>query len=342
MDNEIRTEESMSSSKSSSARRRYITFETVASLVNHTPCISPNKTVEFVHEFLIKNKHLRVVPIVKDEVPIGIVKRHELNEFIAQRYIRELFGKKKIKQFMSKSVIIVPDDTSLEQLSNLLTSDNDDELQQEFIITRGGKYLGIGKTQSLLKSITERQIESASYANPLTGLPGNVPINEAIDKRLRDKTDFFIAYVDLDNFKPFNDYYGYARGDEVIKKTAEILKSHVKDTDFLGHIGGDDFVVLFNDENWESTCRSILDKFWDERKSFYDASDFKAGCIKVKNRAGEKLLFPLLCLSIGVVHPNVDSCRNYLQVASLCSEAKKQAKQMEGNSLFLSRRRNVE
>jgi diguanylate cyclase (GGDEF)-like protein len=107
-----------------------------------------------------------------------------------------------------------------------------------------------------MREITQMQIHAARYANPLTQLPGNVPINEHIDRLLESGTRFWVCYFDLDHFKPFNDVYGYRRGDDVIQLTGNILTSNCDpDRDFVGHIGGDDFMVLFQSETGSSAAR---------------------------------------------------------------------------------------
>src|SRR5690606_20413911 len=115
----------------------------------------------------------------------------------------------------------------------------DRPLSQDFIITRDGRFYGIGKTSTLLRRITEQQIRNARYANPLTLLPGNVPIHELLEELLARDEPFHVAYCDLDHFKPYNDCYGYSRGDEVIVYLAQIIQGEVDaQLDFVGHIGG--------------------------------------------------------------------------------------------------------
>ena len=189
------------------------------------------------------------------------------------------------------------------------------------MITRNGRYLGVGSVMDLLRRITELQVRNARYANPLTQLPGNVPIYDFIDDLLGQGSDFWIAYCDLDHFKPFNDVYGYSQGDEVIKTVAALLLEHMDDRlDFVGHIGGDDFIIILRGADWEARCRAVL-----------------AGK-GIEDRAGNATFFPLLSLSIGVAHPDPERCYSHHDVAALASEAKHQAKREPGNSLYRDRR----
>ena len=121
-----------------------------------------------------------------------------------------------------------------------------------FILTEQGCYLGIAETQDLMVQITEMQISSARYANPLTQLPGNVPVNEHTERLLQKGSLFTACYVDIDHFKPYNDIYGYRRGDEIIQMLGRILVETCDErVDFVGHIGGDDFVILLQSPDWQ-------------------------------------------------------------------------------------------
>src|SRR5690606_37353004 len=124
-----------------------------------------------------------------------------------------------------------------------------------FIITEQGSYRGVGSFMDLLRQITDLQLTIARHANPLTGLPGNVPLNEHIQHAIQQKRCVTVCYFDLDNFKPYNDTYGYNKGDKVINKTAKILSQHLDhEFDFLGHVGGDDFIVVFDSQDWQARC----------------------------------------------------------------------------------------
>jgi len=191
----------------------------------------------------------------------------------------------------------------------------------------------------LLKKITELQIRNARYANPLTLLPGNVPIYEALDRLLTEGSRFAVAYCDLDHFKPFNDVYDYARGDQVIQKLAEVLSAHVDHrNDFVGHVGGDDFILIFTSNDWEARCEAILEQFEREIPAAYTVADREQGGIRSQDRSGNAVFYPLLTLSIGAVTPEPGSCQSHHDVAALATQAKRQAKRINGNALFIDRR----
>src|SRR5690606_29313798 len=141
--------------------------------------------------------------------------------------------------------LIVDHQISLQKLGHLITESRPQHLSDGFIITERGRYIGVGTGFDLIREITQMQIHAARYANPLTQLPGNVPINEHIEALVDSEATFSVCYVDLDHFKPFNDLYSYRKGDEAIQITAGLLRAHTDPgCDFVGHIGGDDFIVV--------------------------------------------------------------------------------------------------
>lgn len=177
-----------------------------------------------------------------------------------------------------------------------------------------------------LKQMEETYLD----ANPLTRLPGGVAIEEVLKKRIQEESPLAFCLVDLRNFKAFNDQYGYARGNEVILATAEILKKalreHGAEGDFLGHIGGDDFVLISTPDRYEKTCETILSAFDREIVTFYDPEDRQQGCIQGKTRRGEDLTFPIMTISIAVVTNRHRRLKNHIQVGEIAAEMKNFAK----------------
>lgn len=181
---------------------------------------------------------------------------------------------------------------------------------------------------------------AARYANPLTGLPGNVPIQEHMERLLAANQIFVAAYFDLDQFKPYNDVYGFRRGDEMIQLTAQILRASCDgELDFIGHIGGDDFVVLFQSPDWEDRCRTMLARFDDERLSLFDVRHVAEGGYVSEDRRGRMDFHALVSLSIGAVQIDPAHFHHYQEVARAAADAKRMAKKIEGSHLFIDQRR---
>ncbi len=314
--------------------------ESVALLLREAPCARPETRVEEAVELFTRNRFLTTLPVVDGAGrPVGQVRRNVVMELFANLYGRALYGGKPLAEFMEAIPVVVEKTLGVEQTSQLITAQTELKVEDDFVIVENGRFVGIGKVIDLLKKITDLQIRNARYANPLTLLPGNVPIYELIDQLLAEEQPFTIAYCDLDNFKPFNDVYGYNHGDKVLRKVAEIFTAHVDpETDFVGHVGGDDFILIFGSDDWQARCERILASFSATVRDFYSAADRLRGGILAADRQGRPQRFGFLSLSIGAVRPDPVRCRSHHEVAALASEAKRQAKRKPGNSLFVDRR----
>lgn len=312
---------------------------TAERLMTEVAPVTPDQTLESVYEVFAANPQLVAVPVVKDGMPIGLINRYTLIDRYARPFRRELYGKKHCTNLMDTSPLVVDKGISIEELSNLVVEAEQRYLSDGFIITDQGGYAGMGTGHALIREITQLRIRAARYANPLTGLPGNVPINEHIDSLLRDKQVFYACYCDLNHFKPFNDVYGYNRGDDVIQLTGRVLVEEADpDRDFVGHVGGDDFVVLFLSSDWERRCRAILEKFGADVTGFFSPEDIERGGYIAEDRRGQKIFHPLASLAIGAVRIDPAAFHSHREVAAAAADAKKQAKRTPGNSLFVERR----
>ncbi len=310
-------------------------------LLRRVTPISPNTSNENTLALFNSNEDLMVLPVVdREQRPIGIINRLQLTDRFSRSYFHEIYGRKPCTEFMVTDPVIVDKNTSVQDLGSLLSSVSAWQLLNGFIVTDGGRYLGIGTTQDLLRVITDMQIGAARHANPLTGLPGNVPIHDEIDKRLARNAWFCLAYVDLDHFKPFNDVYGFAKGDEVIALTGRILADIADPVmDFVGHVGGDDFVVLFASADWEQRCTRALKYFEVGIRAFFHAEDLARRGYETENRKGEKEFHALTAMSIGAVEAEPGRFRNRHELITVSAEAKKKAKSLPGNTLHINQRR---
>lgn len=187
-----------------------------------------------------------------------------------------------------------------------------------------------------------RRTKSALDANPLTKLPGNLSIVHEIETRIEQKLPFAVCYVDLDRFKALNDKYGFSRGDEVISRTAKILIQSVETAgnpdDFIGHEGGDDFVVMTTPEKSDALCQAIISAFDQVAPSFYNEEDRSAGFIVGQDRQGKVMQIPLITVSIGVVTTENRRINHVAEVGQLGAELKKYAKSLQGSNYVKERR----
>jgi diguanylate cyclase (GGDEF)-like protein len=187
-----------------------------------------------------------------------------------------------------------------------------------------------------------RRAREMRASSPLTGLPGNVRIEEEIDARVEGGRSFAILYADLDHFKAFNDHYGFMRGDQVIQFAARMIQEVSLETTngdaFVGHVGGDDFVVVCTPEAAETVAQAIVEHFDAQSASLYDETDAAQGHIEVMNRQGEPQRFPLLSISIGVASTERRAFAHYAEAVAVATEMKSFTKATAGSSWAADRR----
>lgn len=193
-----------------------------------------------------------------------------------------------------------------------------------------------------IKNIT-RLMSVNRTVSPLTGLPGNVQIQTELKKRLLRKETFQVLYLDLDNFKAYNDVYGFLKGDEIIKLTARIITKNIhtlEDSDvFVGHIGGDDFVAIVDgDIDHDKICQNIIAEFDKEIVKHFNDDDIERGYIEVSNRKGIIEEFPLTSISVGVVVADKKRFSNILEIGEVGAQVKHLAKTTMGSSYAIDRR----
>jgi diguanylate cyclase (GGDEF)-like protein len=188
----------------------------------------------------------------------------------------------------------------------------------------------------------KRLEESNLDTSPLTRLPGGRAIEKILKARLAANRPVAFCMMDIDNFKGYNDRYGYAKGNELIQTTTAIIKKavavHGSGHDFVGHIGGDDFVVITIPERYRRTCQAIINSFDHVIPEFYDPPDRKRGYIIGEDRKGQKTSFPLASISIAVVTNDTRHIENHIEFGELAAELKEHAKSMKGSVLLVDRR----
>ncbi len=312
---------------------------TAQKLLQHIEPAHPQTENEHIFERFSQNKKLRVIPVVENGIPIGLINRYHFIDFFSQLFQRELLGNKPCHLSMQKEPLLVEKNMPIEELSHFLANTDELHFSNGFIITEQGRYLGVASGQDLLRELTRMQIEAARYANPLTLLPGNVPINEHIERLLHAGTPFVICYGDLDHFKPYNDVYGYHQGDEMIQFAGRILGwACDPKLDFIGHIGGDDFILLMQSHNWQARCEQALRSFEQAATLLFTPEHLAMGGYASKDRHNKTLFHPLVSLSIGASHITPDRFFSHHEVSAAATAAKKMAKRTLGNSLFIEPR----
>ncbi|MFW5870277.1 MAG: EAL domain-containing protein [Candidatus Sumerlaeota bacterium] len=251
-----------------------------------------------------------------------------------------------VDEIARESALIVNQRMELPDLGRLAMTRSRDDLYDPVVVVDGaGRLLGTITMKQLLFKFINFEVQLAADSNPLTNLPGNRAIDYWLEEALGEPP-FSIVYCDLDKFKEFNDAYGFSQGDRMIKMTAEVLKKNVANpagSEELGHIGGDDFVIisrtLVEDNLLESICRDF-----DERKAeLFSEEDRERGFYYSENRNGERVKVPLVTLSLAVLtSENVQRNVNLEMATQMAASLKKRVKRetdRAGRSAYLRERR---
>lgn len=217
-------------------------------------------------------------------------------------------------------IMVISSNASLQHEMELLKQDI------EFFVK---KPINIDVLYYTIKNIV-RLLAVNRGISPLTKLPGNIPIQAELKKRLLKKQDFAVLYFDLDNFKAYNDTYGFLGGDEVIKQTAKIIVQNINENgaihNFVGHIGGDDFVALVDNPDYESICQKIILEFDKKILDYFSDEDIERGYLEVPNRKGVIEEFPLISISVGIVEVSKGRFHNILEIGEVGAQVKHLAK----------------
>lgn len=289
-------------------RRESGKINNIEKYLQKTNYVCVDSSIDAVYELLRENKNTNFIPVLeKDLTPLGIIKETEIKSYIYSTYGKALLyniTKGSLKQLVTHCGTVDINDP-IEKILKIYAFDDDND---GVLITRDEKYIGYLSSKTLLDIINEKNIVDAKDQNPLTGLAGNRIINEFVATSMEENEKVMMAYFDFDNFKPFNDYYGFRKGDRAITLFADILRSSVGFEECLvGHVGGDDFFlgwVFKEDDTFEKIYKivvGIIEKFSNDVKSFYCENGLNSGFIMAKNREGVLQRFTLMTVSAAVI-----------------------------------------
>jgi len=189
---------------------------------------------------------------------------------------------------------------------------------------------------------TLRRAKEMRNLSPLTGLPGNIRIQEEIERQVRETRPFAVLYCDLDNFKAYNDQKGFVRGDRLIQSVARIIQDAVLDRNgtegFIGHVGGDDFVAVVDPDAAEDVAKRICERFEEARPDFYESEDLERGFVRIEDRKGVMQDIPLVAVSVGIASTAKRQFAHYGEAVAVATEMKSFAKRQPGSSYAVDRR----
>jgi len=313
--------------------------EAVLSQVTDRFFIQSQDSVAQVVEQFEACGQLQSLPVVLDKKPIGIIHLHS----ILSCPNNTDFHKTKVIDLMQAGVqeqLVVSSEVTVDALLQKVSSQELD-LSNGYLIVAdpAGQYIGRLVLSDIVKILATLQRQSTRYANPLTCLPGHVPTNEKLTELMQKKGLFVAAYCDVDGFKSYNDVYGYSRGDEVILYTADLLQSHLDpEQDFIGHIGGDDFVILFQSPDWFDRCDAIVHQCDEEASRFYSGAHQKARGVHALDRQRKMVFYPIFSISIGAVSVEPGKFHTHHEVMAAATEVKKRAMTTHGGSIYIDER----
>lgn len=299
--------------------------------------LAPTASLGEAWHVLQSSPSIFALPVVDNDRPLGLLHKWRVMEVFSSTYGRALNETKPVSSLTAYDALVVEHDESLEAVSQSLLEDDLHYLKQHFIVTRNGLYTGLGSTRSLLRMMTRSRVEQARHANPLTQLPGNVLIQQEAVRRLQQNNPFTYIYFDIDYFKPFNDLLGYSKGDEVILSLARQLCAVFNgDNEWVGHIGGDDFVVFSDRLEIRKRCEEVQQLFALEAATRYPEVIRRAGFITGEDRDGLPRQFPLVALSAGIVIADSRAFGSAADLAATAAVAKSKAKKSEGGIQIVS------
>lgn len=291
---------------------------------------------------IIDEKRLDGIVVVENDQPIGLVMKNDIYYRLGTSYGVSLYLNRPTELIMDRSPLIVSSGLYLEDVSQIAMNREERNLYDLIIVVEKGRYMGVVSIMDLLNHVTQLQISCAHNCNPLTGLYGNLVIESKLKSLLETNKIFTIFYIDLDNFKAFNDKYGFERGDQAILMTAQILKNSLTEKgsseDFIGHIGGDDFILITSPEVEKDISTYIIENFDKSIVDLYEPEDLRKGFIEVNNRHGRKEEFPVMSISIAGIRNINRQFQNHLEIGEVAAELKKLAKACKGSAIVYDKR----
>lgn len=292
---------------------------------------SPEERAEVIYETIHLSPSITEFTIVENETAIGFMTKNALSEAFGGRYGFSLNSKKRISQLTMADFLRVDYYMPADHVSSLAMRRTFEQLYSPIVVEKEGNYWGIVTIKDLLEACTKAEVDTAMHSNPLTRLPGNLIIEKEILSRVFEEEPYCITYYDIDNFKAYNDVYGFKNGDMMLALVADTLKNCAINQEFIGHIGGDDFIVIFDTHDAKEYCQNVIDQFSSKVTLLYHEEDITKGYITSKNRHGVTENFPIASLSIaGISNKNI----HYETIDSFSKEIahlKKKCKRQSGN-----------
>ncbi|WP_196600856.1 GGDEF domain-containing protein [Pectinatus frisingensis] len=302
---------------------------TIGKIIIRQDTFSSDTPGYIILEYLKSLKEPLDVIIVDETVPVGILNHNIFYQQLATAYGMSLYCNRPIRLIMDKNPLVVDYETSIEEVAQKALNRQARYMYDSIIVVRDGKYYGTVTIKKLLEITTKVKLNSARHASPLTGLPGNDAIEWNLIHCLKKDMPFGVIYVDIDNFKSYNDSYGFEAGDKVLVAAAKLLNETLckyADKFFLGHIGGDDFIAIISVDKITTVCQMIIDSFDCKTKKFYSPEDQANKYIMAHDRKENMQRYPLMTVSLAVIRINKKAGITLTNLASRAAVIKKKCK----------------
>ena len=304
-------------------------YQEVRHLAGPIEILSPKSTVFEAYHLLKLQKDSLGICILQDSKVEGILTREKLSLLLSGQYGFTLNQNKPLSQVMDKDFLSVEGSTPINLVSSLAMERSQDKLYDFIVVEEKDHYFGVVTIKDLLEKSYEIELFKAKHQNPLTGLPGNLFIEQKLHELVKKEKEFFAYYLDIDHFKPFNDVYGFEKGDLAIRLLAELLSKELPSHQFIGHIGGDDFVILMDDPSCIHKVDQVVERFEHEILSFYAKEDRLRGYIHTENRNGFLEMFPLMTLTSVFVKSAPPKQLSLMEISELLAQKKAQEKKLK-------------
>ncbi|MCX7843106.1 MAG: EAL domain-containing protein [Clostridia bacterium] len=293
--------------------------------------IKPSETGSVALEIFTSNPSLQGLPVVENGKLTGLIMKDKFYAKLATQYGFALFLNRPVTLVMDNRPLAVDYETTIDTVSKLAMTRNEENLYDYIIVEKDSVYHGIVTVKDLLEKTTELEVSYAKHLNPLSGLPGNILIENKLKEYVESSVPFTVLYLDVDNFKTYNDVYGFENGDRMLQFLGRTIYDCIAASfceHFIGHIGGDDFVIILESYDVDMVCQSIISAFEKGIRDFYSKEDVERGFILAKNRRGEEEKFGLATLSIAGISNKTRSYKNIYELAEQAGKLKHKCKQV--------------
>lgn len=289
--------------------------------------VKPDDAAGSVHAYFQEDPGLIGVTVIDDQNRVvGTVSRTRIDRAMSGKYGFSLYARRPISNIMDLNPLITDFTAPIDIVTKRAMSRPPNTLYDHIVVSNEGTYCGMVTIKDLLEKTMEIEVLNSRNLNPLSALPGNLVIEQNLEKYIQSNESFTVLYIDLDNFKAYNDVYGFGNGDKVIRFIAGLLEQIIPAGSFIGHIGGDDFVAILQTHDIDAVCRALIRQFDEGILQYYTPEDKNRGYILSRDRRGKEDQFPIMSVSVAGVSNRTKMFATVSEIAEFAGELKKQCK----------------